>query len=310
MCFDRSFPAADVVEFAQRLEAGGADELWVIEDCFYTAGVSLAATALAVTDRISVGIGILPAVARTAAITAMEIATLCELAPGRFIPGIGHGVQDWMAQMGVRAESPVTALEEVLVAVGRLLDGDEVTSQGRYVSLDRVRLDAPPSVRPPLLAGVRGPKSVVTAGRAAGGLVLAEPGHAAYVRWAREQAGNPDGFVIAAYTPLCVEADARDAQRAMAPWLSSLLDAPSMGVRLLPFYDELVELHGRGGTDALATMPADWWRAIGAIGTLDDAAAHVAALDDAGAAHIGLFPAPEVEIARSQIADVLALCDR
>ena len=62
MCFDRSLPAPFVVEVAEALEAGDVDQLWVIEDCFYTAGVSLAATALARTERLTVGLGILPAV--------------------------------------------------------------------------------------------------------------------------------------------------------------------------------------------------------------------------------------------------------
>ena len=83
LCFPRELPAALVVEFATALESGGADELWVIEDCFYTAGPSLTAAALARTERLSVGIGILPAVARTAAMTAMELATLAALGPGR-----------------------------------------------------------------------------------------------------------------------------------------------------------------------------------------------------------------------------------
>jgi len=102
MCFDRSFPAGLVTEMARRLDEGGADQLWLIEDCFFTSGVSLAAAALSVTERLHVGLGILPAVARNPAVTAMEIATLCGLAPGRVLPGIGHGVQEWMAQMGAR----------------------------------------------------------------------------------------------------------------------------------------------------------------------------------------------------------------
>ena len=55
---------------AQAAEHGGFDEFWVIEDCFYTAGISLAATALAVTSDITVGVGIMPVVARNAAVTA------------------------------------------------------------------------------------------------------------------------------------------------------------------------------------------------------------------------------------------------
>ena len=56
MCFDRSLPAPFVVEVAEALESGGVGQLWVIEDCFYTAGISLAATALARTESLTVGI--------------------------------------------------------------------------------------------------------------------------------------------------------------------------------------------------------------------------------------------------------------
>ena len=90
MSFPREYPAAAVTEFAEKLEESGVDQLWVIEDCFYTAGISLAATALARTDQLQVGIGILPVVARNPAISAMEIATLAELAPGRLLAGMGH----------------------------------------------------------------------------------------------------------------------------------------------------------------------------------------------------------------------------
>lgn len=128
MCFDRTFPAVFVREVAQRLEDDGVEELWIIEDCFFTAGVSLAATALAVTDRLRVGLGILPAVARNPAVTAMELATLAELAPGRLMAGIGHGVQPWMAQMGARTPSPLTTLEEVLVTLRRLLADPTATA--------------------------------------------------------------------------------------------------------------------------------------------------------------------------------------
>jgi 5,10-methylenetetrahydromethanopterin reductase len=310
MCFDRSFPPPFVFEVARRLEDGGADQLWVIEDCFYTTGVSLAASALAVTERLDVGIGIMPAVARNAAITAMEVATLCGLAPGRVLAGIGHGVQDWMAQMGVRPDSPVAALEEVIVAVRRLLDGERVTVDGRYVRLDGVQLDQPPEDFPPVLAGVRGPVSLEMAGRVAGGVVLSEPASPAYVRWALERAGHPTAFHVAVYSALCVAPDRRSAHETMAPWVAGIVERPNPGIQALPFYEDLVELYRRDGVEGLVTMPDDWWTEIGPIGTLDDAVAHVEALNAAGVHSIGLFPAPEVEIARAQIDDVLAIAAR
>lgn len=307
MCFDRSFPASFVTEVARRLEDGGADQLWIIEDCFYTAGVSLATSALTVTDRLRVGLGILPAVARNPAITAMELATLSQLAPGRLLPGIGHGVQSWMAQMGARTPSPLTTLEEVLVAVRQLLAGEEVTVHGRHVELVGVRLDQPPAEPPPLLAGVRGSKSLALAGRSADGVVLAEPASPSYVRWALEHAGHPADFHVAVYAAFCIEKDRRSAYESLAPWLAQLLDAPGVAFQTLPFFDDLLARYTARGQEGLVTMPSDWWTEIGPIGTLDDALAHLEALDAAGVDSIGLFPAPDIDVAREQLSDVVTL---
>ena len=310
MCFPRTFPPALVAEFAQKLDDGGADQLWVIEDCFFTGGVSLASAALSITERLRVGLGILPAVARNPAITAMEIATLAGLGPGRLIAGIGHGVQSWMAQMGVRPESPLTALDEVMTAVRRLLAGDTVTATGDYVWLDAVALDQPPAEPPPLLAGVMGPKSLTLAGRIADGVVLAEPASPSYVRRALDRAGRPDGFHVATFTIPCILDDRIQAYRTMAPWLSDLLAQPRAALTALPFFTEMSELHARKGVDGLVGMPPDWWSELGAIGTMDDALAHIDALEAAGAHSIGMFPAADIDIARAQLDQVLALATR
>jgi alkanesulfonate monooxygenase SsuD/methylene tetrahydromethanopterin reductase-like flavin-dependent oxidoreductase (luciferase family) len=94
--------AADVAE------ATGLEELWLWEDCFLESGIACAAAALAWTDRVRVGIGLLPVPLRNVALTAMEAATLHRLFPDRLMLGVGHGVQSWMAQVGARVESPVT----------------------------------------------------------------------------------------------------------------------------------------------------------------------------------------------------------
>lgn len=310
MCFPRTYPAALVTDVARRLDGGGVDELWVIEDCFFTAGPSLSAAALSVTERLTVGLGILPAVARTAAVTAMEIATLCALAPGRFLPGIGHGVQEWMDQMGVRRKSPLTALDEVTVAVTRLLAGEKVSMEGKEVYLRDVQLDAPPAEPPPILLGVRGPKSLALAGRVAGGVVLAEPASPSFVRAAVEQAGSPEGFVVAAFSAIFVRKDRKTAYEWAAPWLAGLLTQGTPEVKGLPFYADLLNRYDESGVPGLVTMPQEWWAEIGPIGTLDDAAAHIDALEAAGVHHIGLFPDPEVEHGLPQLDYVLELANR
>lgn len=307
LCFHCTFPASEVIDFARDVESGGLDEIWVIEDCFYTSGPSLAAAALTATARLSVGIGILPAVVRHPAVTAMELATLAALGPGRFTAGIGHGVQTWMAQMGLRPASPITALDETMTVVRRLLDGEEVTMEGETILLESVALDAPPAARLPLLAGVRGPKSMALAGRVADGVILAEPVPPAYIHWAREQAGRGHDFEVVAFAPWIVLDDAARARSFMVPLLAAGLETPNQGHRSLPFFDDLLDRHRDGGEEALGDMPDDWWWELGPIGSITDAHEHLDRMEAAGTDRISFFPAPVPDLARGDLATMSAV---
>ncbi|MEU5579137.1 LLM class flavin-dependent oxidoreductase [Streptomyces huasconensis] len=150
----------------------GLQELWLWEDCFLESGIATAAAALAWSERLRVGVGLLPVPLRNAALTTMEAATLHRLFPGRVMLGVGHGVQDWMGQVGARVASPLTLLREHLDAMRALLAGERVTTEGRYVRLDGVALDWPPASAPAVYAGARGPRSVRLTGEAADGTVL------------------------------------------------------------------------------------------------------------------------------------------
>ena len=284
VCFPRELEPGLVVEFAERLEAGGVDELWVIEDCFYTAGITLAATALAHTERLAVGIGILPALTRNASTTAMELATLARLAPGRVTGGIGHGVRAFMEQIGARPESPVAALTEVITAVRQLLAGDTVTIDGVAVELHDVSLDAVPAVPPPVLAGVRRPKSLAAAGRCADGIILTELTGPTAVRDSLATAAPAGPFQTVVYTTVSIGDDRQAARRAIAPFIvENVAHGLNFGLNSAPFYDDLAAIVRRDGVDGVAAAPEDWWIELGAIGTPDDVAAHVEALADAGA---------------------------
>ncbi|WP_280184954.1 LLM class flavin-dependent oxidoreductase [Nocardia gipuzkoensis] len=171
--------AADVAE------ATGLEELWLWEDCFLESGIACAAAALAWTDRVRVGIGLLPVPLRNVALAAMEAATLHRVFTARLMLGVGPGVQSWMAQVGARVESPGTLLSEHHAALRGLLARVQVTVAGRYVHLDAVALDWPPATPPKVYAGARGPRSIRLSGEHADGTLLDSITDADGVRAAR-----------------------------------------------------------------------------------------------------------------------------
>ena len=108
-------------------------------------------------------------------------------------------------------------------------------------------------------------------------------------------------FRTSVFTALCLTADRAEAHRLMTPFLAGLLALPNPGLDAHPHIDEIRERHAEGGDDALASMPAEWWLELGAIGTLDDIVGHVHGLHAAGASDVAFFPGPTVELAREDL---------
>lgn len=167
-----SLAPEQVLSVAIAAEAAGLDELWLWEDSFYEGGISMSGAVLGSTSRLRVGIGVLPFPLRNVALAAMEISALDRAFPGRFIAGLGHGVQSWMQQAGVKAASILTLEREYVTALRALLAGEEVTVSGDYVTLDRVKLEWPPVHVPALHLAAGGPKSLGVSGEVGDGTVL------------------------------------------------------------------------------------------------------------------------------------------
>ncbi|MET9060276.1 LLM class flavin-dependent oxidoreductase [Streptomyces antibioticus] len=218
--YDRDRDPAGLPAFARAAEALGVDDLWVVEDLGWNGGVSAAAVALGATERLRVGLGIAPAPLRSPALLAMELATLARVFPGRLVAGIGHGVREWMAQVGVAPRSPLALLEETITSVRALLSGQRVTLDGREVRLDGIELVHPPAEVPPVVAGVVRPRSLELSGRVADGTLVAEghgPRDLAEIRALTAKGGAGPGHSLTVFAFAHAGDDPAEVSRTLRP---------------------------------------------------------------------------------------------
>lgn len=303
----RDLEPSRIPAFIRRADELGFDELWVVEDLGFRGGIAQAAAALAWTERIRVGIGILPAGARNAAFAAMEFATLAQLFPGRVDIGIGHGMPDWMRAVGAWTERPLRTLGTHVETVRALLEGKAVApAGGAEVALDA---SSAPEVSPPLLLGVRGPRSLAVSGRIADGTVLAEPATPEYVRAAREQIAAPGSHRVVAYNVGSVgddEAAVLEAARRGLEWVGEPDWAPHIAP--LAYADEFAALRARCDSrdEFIHALPEKWVRELALVGTPAQVRARLDELADAGVDSSVFIPAgPDPIAALEELARVL-----
>ena len=276
--FEPDWPPEELPSFARWAEHAGFEELWFSEDLPWAGGIAMAATALASTNRLHVGLGLLPAATRNVATAAMEVAALSRIAPGRLIVAFGHGVPAWMDQIGAGSTSRLALLEETVVAIKRLLAGEELRFSGSHTRVDGVRLGLPPAVVPPVLVGTTGPAGLALAARVADGIVLPELSSPAAVRWARAQigaAGRADMTVV--FAMVCIDDDRARALAQIRARLQRIVD-----FQIYPRLTEIAGL-GAGGGGELDDVTV---RSVAVVGPPADGARTVADWVAAGAGSV------------------------
>jgi alkanesulfonate monooxygenase SsuD/methylene tetrahydromethanopterin reductase-like flavin-dependent oxidoreductase (luciferase family) len=292
----------NLAEMSTRCEGLGFDEVWLAEDYFFYGGFTGAALVLAATERIRVGLGIVSCVARHPAAAAMEIASLERSFPGRFLPGIGHGVPAWVRQMGLTPKSPMRALTEAVAGIRTLLTSREpFTTEGEYFAFRDAFLFHPPVNDVPLYLGVIGEKGCELAGMIADGNVLSVLASTEYVSWARalgqqgmRAAGRSGPFSVPTYVLTAVAQDRDEARQAVRESLAFYLNAigPTPLTGAIGINELVVEL-AAGGYEALVDgMPEEWIDRLAICGTPDEVAKRIEQYWAAGADSVILSPQP------------------
>ena len=295
--FHPKFPPETLVDYARRAESAGFDELWLWDDCFMPGAFTSAAIALSATQRLKVGIGLMPATAYNPLFAAMEITTLARAFPDRFLPGFGHGLASWMAQIGAAPKSSMKSLHETVTAVRQLLSGELVNTQGEQVKLDKVQMRLTAAAAPPLYVGAMREKTLRLAGRVGDGTILTAMSSPAYVSWAKEhiragmaEAGRARNKLVV-YLDVKVSADGNAARAAVRRTLAERLPWSEVQVNHLGVEADIAAFVQAHGAEGIAhRMPDEWLDALTAAGTPDQVADAVQRLITAGADSVVFQP--------------------
>ena len=161
---------ADSIALAKQLEATGWDDIWLM-DAGGLDAMTLAPMLLQATERMRVGIAVVPVFTRTPAVLASTIAVISQAFPERFIPGLGSSshaiINNWH---GLEMEKPVTRIKETMTLLRTMLAGEKTNFQGDTLR-SRGYQQFPCPDQPIYLAGLR-PKMVETAAEIGDGVIL------------------------------------------------------------------------------------------------------------------------------------------
>jgi probable F420-dependent oxidoreductase len=123
--------------------------------------------------RLNLGVAVTPVFTRGPGLLAMSIASLAEVAGGRFTMGLGSSsapvVERWN---GIKYDKPYARTRDVLNFVKRALDSEKIDEVFETFEVHGFKLSRPVIERPPILLGALRPRMLRLAGREADGAIL------------------------------------------------------------------------------------------------------------------------------------------
>jgi len=169
------------VEMARYAEQRGFAEIWQADTRLARDCIVMMSALLATTQRLRIGSAVLPIWTRNPAVIAASWSSMWELGGkvngrGRVMLGLGAWWEPIASRVGIKREKPLKAMREYVEAIRHLFTMEEVTYQGEFVKLNKVRLDvaygdtSPRDI--PIYIGATGDKMLELAGEICDGVVL------------------------------------------------------------------------------------------------------------------------------------------
>ena len=228
--FDGFSSSAEMIEVARAAEAAGADSLWFAQHMGYRDAFIWAAAAAAVTQRIRLVPTAISPYLWPPLPVAMSMTTLAELAGDRVALAVSVGNLLNLAESGIEATRPVTAIREYVEALRALWTGQPVTAEGELNDLRGARMVFDAGAQVPLYIASTGPKVLHLAGAIGDGVLLSAGLTLASCRKClelaenglREQGRAPAALRRASFINFSVSSDGRSAREAMLRKLAFL----------------------------------------------------------------------------------------
>lgn len=303
------FSATDLLLVARAAEAAGYSTVSTGEVAAFDA-ISLLCAVGVSTMRVELMTGVIPMATRSMALTAMGLATLSSIAPGRALAGVGASspevVTGWH---GLPYGRPVAQVEGYISSLRRALRGDGLSGDPRPGDF---RLAAPATAMPVILAAINS-RMLQAAGRYADGVYLAlctpedSAEKVAIVREAAASAGrNPDAIRVFASVYGRAGTEGTDHPRLKRDLLGyATLPTHRAGfAKVFKRMDQIDHEWGAGRrAAALSLIGDDEIGQLAALGTADDVLHRIGEYRAVGVDTPVLLPVPRT---RGDLADVLS----
>ena len=277
-----------ITTIAKKADECGYGYLWIPEawglEAFSTIGHLLCAT-----KKIKIGTGVINVYSRSAATIAMGSATLSQIAPERFLLGLGTSgrglIEGWH---GIKFESSLQRTKEYVDVIQRILKGQEASYSGDILKLSRFRLfTSPPENEIEIYLGAIGGRNLALSGQVASGAIVA-----LYPISKLDQcikSVNPTGGdkKVFAYLPLRVANSESEAGMARAElsryvsfYIASMGRYYSQNLSNLGFENQVEEIQAaaRGGKETASAISDEFLKEFCLIGSPKEILERVAKL--------------------------------
>ncbi len=219
LCFDGFYSIQEMIELARLADDIGMESIWMSDHLCFRDSFTTSMALLASTKRIAVAPAPMSPYSRNPIITAMSIATMAELAPGRVIAGPGTGNAAALKEAGIESPHPLQTMREYVEILRRFLKGETVNFQGTVFQVNGAKMGFVPAARIPMYITAVRSRMLQLGGEIGDGVLLSAGCAPGYIencvveitKGAAKAGKSLDKVDVAGFVTAAVADDAREA---------------------------------------------------------------------------------------------------